>query len=110
MRYQVRPFCRAVLGSALTCVSLGCQQYQAKPMTAEAVEQELLPPDRQALRVRIAKLRHPLLPPITFDGSEGITPDQAAVLAVVLNPSLRAERDGRGIAQAQLIQAGLLPN
>jgi outer membrane protein TolC len=40
----------------------------------------------------------------------GLTPDQAAVIAVVANPSLRAARDQRGLAAAQLLQAGILPN
>jgi hypothetical protein len=40
----------------------------------------------------------------------GLGPDQAAVLAVILNPKLRADRDRRGLAVAQLIQAGILPN
>jgi hypothetical protein len=40
----------------------------------------------------------------------GIGPDQAAILAVILSPKLRADRDRRGLAAAQLIQAGILPN
>jgi outer membrane protein TolC len=40
----------------------------------------------------------------------GLGPDQAAILAVILNPKLRADRDRRGLAVAQLIQAGILPN
>jgi len=40
----------------------------------------------------------------------GIGPDQAAILAVILNPKLRADRNRRGLAAAQLIQAGIIPN
>lgn len=31
-------------------------------------------------------------------------------MAVLLNPILRAERDRRGLAVAQIVQAGVLPN
>ena len=34
----------------------------------------------------------------------------AAILAVIANPDLRAARDKKGLAQAQLLQAGILPN
>ena len=34
----------------------------------------------------------------------------AAILAVIANPDLRALRDKKGLAQAQLLQAGILPN
>jgi len=40
----------------------------------------------------------------------GIGPDQAAILAVILNPKLSADRNRRGLAAAQLIQAGIIPN
>ncbi len=51
-----------------------------------------------------------MLAPIQLRPQEGLSPDEAAVLAVVINPSLRAQRDQRDIAQAQLLQAGILPN
>lgn len=40
----------------------------------------------------------------------GIGPDEAAAIALYSNPALRAIRDRRGLAAAQLIQAGILPN
>src|SRR6266704_4272057 len=40
----------------------------------------------------------------------GIGPDDAAAIALYSNPALRAIRDRRGLAAAQLIQAGILPN
>ncbi len=57
-----------------------------------------------------ANLHHPLLRPVNLDLRRGIGPEQAAVLAVIMNPSVRADRDRRGLAHAQLIQAGILPN
>jgi len=48
--------------------------------------------------------------PIQIYLDRGVSPEEAAVLALVLNPSLRAERDQRSLSAAQLLQAGLLPN
>jgi outer membrane protein TolC len=45
---------------------------------------------------------------IGADGS--LTPRGAAVVAVLQNPALRAARSKRGVAAAQLLQAGILPN
>lgn len=45
-----------------------------------------------------------------FDYSDGLSSEEAAGLAVVMNPALRAARHERGIAQGQLVSAGLLPN
>ena len=45
-----------------------------------------------------------------FDLSDGIDIDEAAVVAVVNNPGLRALRAGMGVAQAQVFAAGLFPD
>jgi outer membrane protein TolC len=47
---------------------------------------------------------------VTVDLADGVSPDEAAVVAVYASPSLRAERSKLQVASAQLIQAGLLPN
>ena len=67
-------------------------------------------PAARALQVAAAQLHHPLLAPVRLNLGSGIGPDQAAILAVILSPTLRADRDRRGLAAAQLIQAGILPN
>ncbi|MBI5185721.1 MAG: TolC family protein [Nitrospinae bacterium] len=61
-------------------------------------------------RLRAGGLKHPLLNPVPFDDRDGLSPDEAAVLAIIANPTLRAVRDRQGIASAQLFQAGILPN
>jgi outer membrane protein TolC len=67
-------------------------------------------PAAKALQIAAAQLHHPLFAPVPLNLRRGLGPDQAAVLAVILNPKLRADRDRRGLAVAQLIQAGILPN
>jgi len=70
----------------------------------------LMPPAMEVVRIKARVIRHPVLRPVDFDISNGLSPDEAAVMAVIANPALRAVRDLRGIAGAQLIQAGILPN
>jgi outer membrane protein TolC len=99
------PLFLAALGSAV-----GCQKYQSKPLTSDSVLQRLNLPDEKALQDQVNSIKHPLLRPTLITLSDGLTPEQASVIAVIANPSLRAERDQRQIAAAQLLQAGLLPN
>jgi len=91
-------------------VASGCSLYHAKPLTAAAVEGNLKVPPTAVLQMEASKLRHPVLRPVKIDLRNGVNPDEAAVLAVLLNPALRADRDRRGLATAQLVQAGVLPN
>ncbi|HZC34763.1 MAG TPA: TolC family protein, partial [Chthoniobacterales bacterium] len=50
------------------------------------------------------------MPQRSLGSKQGIGPDQAAIFSVLFSPKLIADRDRRGLAQAQLIQAGILPN
>jgi len=88
----------------------GCAAYRAMPLTAKAVEAGLEVPAEEELRVRAASLGHPILKPVDLDISDGVSPDEAAVLAVIINPRLRAERDRKGVAGAEVLKAGILPN
>ena len=99
-----------ILALAALMLLTGCAQYRAMPINPNAVERSLSPPNVAELRIQAGQIKHPILRPLSFDLQDGLSPDEAAVLAVLLNPSLRTIRDGRGIAEAQLLQAGLLPN
>lgn len=93
----------------LCAIASGCASYEARPLSREAVERALAAPDAgeaaEASRLALGDRW-----PAAFDPSRGVTPDTAAVLAVVVHPSLRAARDERNLARAQLVQAGILPN
>ncbi|MCG6962888.1 MAG: TolC family protein [Acidobacteria bacterium] len=97
----------AALG--LTVLS-ACATYRPHPLPPpqEVAAQRM--PDLERLKVEAARLHHPILKPVTLDLSDGLTPDEAAVLAVLANPDLKAVRDAHGEAAAQLIGAGVLPN
>ena len=97
-------------GTLSVMVFAGCTAYHSMPLTQETVEQALVPPTGEVLHVQAKSLHHPILPAIDFDERDGLSPEEAAVLAVLANPGLRAIRDQRAIAQGQVLQAGLLPN
>ena len=101
---------RAAASLAILLLIGGCARYERKPLTAQSALAALTWPDDAALQAAASKVRHPRLPPVTIDFERGLTPDAAGVVAVVANPTLRALRDQRGLADAQLLQAGLLPN
>ena len=110
---------RIIAAAATIFIGLACARYEARPLSNDAVDRALATPDANTIRAAAAEIKHPMLRPIEIDprgllarspGSRGISPDEAAVVAVIVNPQLRAERAARGVAAAQLLQAGLLPN
>ena len=62
------------------------------------------------MRILAARFEHVSPGPLSLDPRTGIGPDEAATIALYSNPALRAIRDRRGLAMAQLIQARILPN
>jgi cobalt-zinc-cadmium efflux system outer membrane protein len=107
MNMMARWHCFLLLSLACTA---GCQPYLPMPLEPEAANRDLAVPADEVLRVRGRDIRHPLLRPLELNYHDGLSPDEAAVLAVLVNPSLRAERDRRALAAAQLLAAGILPN
>ena len=89
---------------------LGCATYHPMPITQDAVHKRLQPPDMTRVQALAREINHPILHPVQLQPAEGLSPDGAAVLAVLLNPSLRAVRDQRELSDAQVLEAGLLPN
>jgi len=80
------------------------------PLDQAAVTASLAEPSMEAIQVQAREIQHPILRPIEFDIRNGLSPDEAAILAVIANPKLRASRDQRKLASAQLLQVGILPN
>src|SRR5207247_1081459 len=71
---------------------------------------QAVPSIETILRVPASRFRSQSPEQLSFDLRRGIGPDDAATIALYSNPALRAIRDRRGLAAAQLIQAGILPN
>lgn len=97
---------RRLAGAATLALASACSSYEDRPI----VEREILR-DLQAIRLEALK-------PVaavgtagaTFDATDGLSQDEAVAVAVHLNPELRAARKERGIAEGELVAAGLLPN
>jgi outer membrane protein TolC len=98
------------LALALLALNCGCAIYHPQPLDSASVEAALQPPKLAAVQIAAAKIDHPLLKPIAIDGRDGFSPDEIAVMVVIVSPELRALRDQRGVANAQVLQAGILPN
>ena len=81
----------------------------ASSLRAESPIQSGFAPEA-AVRIPASRLPRTTLEPLSIDLRKGIGPDEAATIALYSNPALRAIRDRRGLAVAQLIQAGVLPN
>jgi outer membrane protein, heavy metal efflux system len=71
---------------------------------------QALPSGEKIFRVPSSRFQHRSPEQLFIDVARGIGPDEAAAIALYSNPVLRAIRDRRGLAAAQLIQAGILPN
>lgn len=95
-----------VLGPVLLT---GCATHSAKPLDSDTLGGSLAVPGDDVLQIMVSELRDPVLASVAIDLRDGVGPDEAAVLAVVLNPSLRALRAARGVASAEMLNAGLLP-
>jgi len=80
------------------------------PLTKETVQARLRPPSPAELQILAGKIHHPLLPPVKLEPGQGLTPDSAAIIAVLLNPDLRTARDKMALANSQVLAASLLPN
>ena len=69
-----------------------------------------VPSIEKIFRVPASRFQNRSSEQLAVDLRRGIGPDDAATIALFSNPALRAIRDRRGLAAAQLIQAGILPN
>ncbi len=88
----------------------GCASYLAEPLPQAPAAAPQRPLDAPRLRIAARELHRTSRPPVRIDLSDGLDPDEAAVLAVLLNPDLVAARDAHGEAEMQLLIAGILPN
>lgn len=93
----------------MSAITSGCATYRPMPLAQDAGTTAVLtlpPADVERLMAAANSRGGGIL----IDLSDGVSPDEAAVVAVVASPSLRAERSKLDVASAQLVQAGLLPN
>ncbi len=101
---------RVLLASGCVLWLVGCATYHPLPINGSSIDRSLSTPSLKDIRVEAASIHHPILKPLTIDYRDGLSPEEAAVVAVLANPALRAERDRLRMATAQLLEAGILPN
>ena len=86
----------------------GCATYRPEPLDENPA---LLSPPVLALVARdAATIDRPFLRPAPIDLSQPLDANAVAILAVLLNADLRAQRQRAGVADAQVFSAGLLPD
>jgi len=97
-----------IFASGLTGCATG---YKRRPLNErqllvdlQKIQLETLKPDPAPANVQR------LVPNSSFDPANGITADEAVLIAEYLNPEIRAFRAERGIAEGELITARLLSN
>ncbi|WP_165837067.1 TolC family protein [Phenylobacterium hankyongense] len=96
----------ALLAIAAAAGLSGCAMYNSRPLpTAPA-----LADNPQRLKADLARLRVGPLKTIRIDPSDGLTPTEVAVLAVLNNSDLEAKRRATRVNEAQVFAAGLLPD
>ena len=94
----------ALIGSALS----GCATYQAAPL--RPASDVLAAPDLAILSADASKIDRPYLTPQPIDLTQPLTPNALAVIAVLENPDLKAQRAKSGVTDAQAFAARLLPD
>ncbi|MEG3146742.1 TolC family protein [Sphingomonas sp. RT2P30] len=100
---------RGVLLTLLaTSLLAGCARYAPRPLAAPAAL--LAAPDAAILSADAAAIDRPYLTPQPIDLSAPLTPNALAVIAVLENPALKAQRVKAGVTDAQVFAARLLPD
>ncbi|MBS0477966.1 MAG: TolC family protein [Proteobacteria bacterium] len=97
-------FALALVSSLLS----GCASYSRAPL--RPASDILAAPDPAILSADAAKVDRPYLTPQPIDLGQPLTPNALAVIAVLENPDLKAQRAKAGVTNAQAFAARLLPD
>lgn len=100
---------RILCACNLVCVLAACQPYTPAPLDPEAheVEWSMRGPDHPMVTEFLSELRAGRDQTGPFDPVDGLTLDEAEIVALVFNPDLRLARAEAGIAAAGAEFAGL---
>jgi len=99
---------RLIVLLATTSLLAGCARYAPSPLAPAPVT--LAAPDPAILSMDAQKIERPYLTPQAIDLSAPLTPNALAVIAVLENPDLKAQRLKSGVTDAQAFSARLLPD
>jgi cobalt-zinc-cadmium efflux system outer membrane protein len=82
-------------------LAAGCVSYRPQPLDEHALLEELQ-------EIRLDAVHEGEAPLVHIE--KGLSPDAAVAVALFLNPGLRGARRERGVAEGELVSAGLLSN
>src|SRR5258707_4152022 len=99
---------RSAKASLQTCLVILFRSSMVVASARAESPTQSTPAIESMLRVPTSRLQNHSPEQLSVDLRRGIGPDDAAAIALYSNPALRAIRDRRGLAAAQLIQAGNL--
>ena len=99
---------RCILAVFTAVAATGCATYHPKPIIPQDVLRELQQVRLEALRPAVSPLPESSAP--VLDLSDGLSADEAVAVSLFLNPSIRAFRRERGVAEGEVVAAGVLPN
>ena len=105
-RLFVSKFCPTTFAIAASLA--GCAHYEPSPLRPPSAV--LTEPNTALISADAQKINRPYLAPEAIDLSKPLTPNALAILAVLLNPDLKALRAKTGVTDAQAFAAGLLPD
>lgn len=94
----------------VSIIVTSCVPYHPKPLGSCTIFNALERPKAEDLINRAMCFNHPRIPPICLDLNKPLTTQELAVITVLVNPDLKALRAKKGVACAQVFQAGLLPD
>jgi outer membrane protein TolC len=97
----------AVLLGAASLLA-GCASYRAAPLADSAAT--LATPDMAIVSADAARIDRPYLQPQPVDWTQPLTLNALAIVAVLENPDLKAQRAKTGVTDAQAFAARLLPD
>lgn len=95
-------------GTAAALLASGCVPYRAAPLAEPAAT--LATPDMAIVSADAQKIDRPYLTPEPIDWTQPLTPNALAIIAVLENPELKAQRTRLGVVEAQAFAARLLPD
>ena len=93
---------------AIAASLAGCAHYERSPLRPPSAV--LAEPNTELILADAQKIDRPYLAPEPINLSAPLTPNALAILAVLLNPDLKALRAKTGVTDAQAFAAGLLPD
>ena len=89
---------------------IGCSTYQPRPLNTADLNRALSGFNKKEVAQQANLLNHPRISPISINFSKPLTVQELSVLAVLVSPDLKALRAKEGVANAQVFDAGLLPD